>query len=171
MQSQPELEDIATEALKNLLCVLLNTKVLGFVTAKGGAAEPSPKGDVPVWWQMTWDCIEVFLPGFGDDFSKSMMPQSPKDEATVVGTTAATPLCAVAPAASATVLVAATQAATSDAVEHQAAAASATVLDAATQVATSHAVEDQAVVESSPAAINGGDGAAQAEVVAEADLR
>jgi len=24
-----------------------------------------------VWWQMTWDCIEVFLPGFSSEFNRS----------------------------------------------------------------------------------------------------
>merc|ERR1712070_11234 len=74
--SNDELQDIATEALKNLLCVLLNTKLLGFVSPKGGGpAEASSQGEVPVWWQMTWDCIEVFLPGFGEEFTKSIAPQ------------------------------------------------------------------------------------------------
>merc|ERR1719330_1472265 len=88
-----ELEEIAVEALKNLLKVLLSMRVLGFTPAKGSnsptpvatpAASPgaSPRGDSPkssdqpppVWWQMTWDCIEVFLPGFGDEFSKAAFP-------------------------------------------------------------------------------------------------
>merc|ERR1712048_183181 len=86
-----ELEEIATEALKNLLCVLLNTKLLGFVSPKGGSSGSSVQGDVPVWWQMTWDCIEVFLPGFSEEFSKSMMPKGEDDILEGLPQTAATP--------------------------------------------------------------------------------
>jgi len=76
-EGHDELEEIATETLKNLLCVLLNTKVLGFVSPKGGAKDsPTHSSDVPVWWQMTWDCIEVFLPGFGEEFAGSMLPKT-----------------------------------------------------------------------------------------------
>jgi len=70
-----ELEEIARETLKNLLQVLLSMKVLGFVAKKGSGSAAEPTGDTPVWWQMTWDCIEVFLPGFGDEFSKSTVPE------------------------------------------------------------------------------------------------
>jgi hypothetical protein len=76
-----ELETLATEALKNLLRVLLNTKLLGFVSPKGGGAESSPQEAVPVWWQMTWDNIDVFLPGFGDECSKSIKPETEQNEA------------------------------------------------------------------------------------------
>jgi len=66
-----ELEVIATETLKNLLSVLVSSKVLGFVQPKA----PSVEGQ-PVWWQMTWDCIEVFIPGFGEEFSKSVLGEN-----------------------------------------------------------------------------------------------
>eukprot|EP00435_Cladocopium_sp_Y103_P059122 s9_g21.t1 len=65
-----ELEEVATETLRNLLGVLVSTNILGFVSK---AADSTP----PVWWQMTWDCIEVFIPGFGEDFSKSLLGSSP----------------------------------------------------------------------------------------------
>jgi len=83
-----ELEEIATEALKNLLCVLLGTKLLGFVAPKEEAAGAGPPGEVKIWWQMTWDCIEVFLPGFGEEFSRFKLPD---DEAE--GGKAAEALC------------------------------------------------------------------------------
>ncbi|OLP84330.1 Rhomboid-like protease 3 [Symbiodinium microadriaticum] len=66
-----ELEEVSTENLKNLLGVLVSTSVLGFVSPK--AAQPSDAAARPVWWQMTWDCIEVFIPGFGEDFSRSVL--------------------------------------------------------------------------------------------------
>jgi len=74
-----ELEEIATETLKNLLCVLLSTRTLGYVAPRDrqGAGQeevPTEGGEVKIWWQMTWDCIEVFLPGFGEEFAKSMLP-------------------------------------------------------------------------------------------------
>lgn len=63
-----ELEEIATETLKNILHVLLTAKLLGFANPR-----PAQDNGVPVWWQMTWDCIEVFMPGFGSEFSKSVV--------------------------------------------------------------------------------------------------
>eukprot|EP00927_Polykrikos_kofoidii_P038382 TRINITY_DN32726_c0_g1_i1.p1 TRINITY_DN32726_c0_g1~~TRINITY_DN32726_c0_g1_i1.p1 ORF type:complete len:1891 (-),score=425.18 TRINITY_DN32726_c0_g1_i1:280-5952(-) len=93
-----ELEEIATETLKNLLCVLLSTKVLGFLPAKGtsGAAAPNQYEDPPVWWQMTWNCIEIFLPGFGEEFARSMLP---RDHVAEVPRAAATPVVAAVAAA------------------------------------------------------------------------
>ncbi|CAE7228164.1 GBF1, partial [Symbiodinium natans] len=69
-----ELEEVSTETLKNLLGVLVSTNVLGFVSPK--AAQPNDTASRPVWWQMTWDCIEVFIPGFGEDFSRSVLGTS-----------------------------------------------------------------------------------------------
>lgn len=66
-----ELEEEATESLKNLLGVLLNTRILGFVSGGGKDAGQVESGQVPVWWQMTWNCIEVFLPGFSEEFRQS----------------------------------------------------------------------------------------------------
>jgi len=74
-----ELEEIAAETLKNLLSVLLSTRILGFVTPKGSTPAPLEDAGAPVWWQMTWDCIEVFLPGFGEEFSRSMLPAEEVD--------------------------------------------------------------------------------------------
>jgi len=72
-----ELEEVSTENLKNLLGVLVSTSVLGFVSPK--AAQPSDAAARPVWWQMTWDCIEVFIPGFGEDFSRSVLGTGPEE--------------------------------------------------------------------------------------------
>merc|ERR1719214_375222 len=69
-----ELEEIGTETLKNLLCILINAKLIGFVPAK-----EEPTTEVPVWWRMTWESIELFCPGFGKDFAKSM-DLLPKDK-------------------------------------------------------------------------------------------
>eukprot|EP00434_Breviolum_minutum_P022521 symbB.v1.2.019869.t3/scaffold1647.1/size107771/5 len=71
-----ELEEVATETLRNLLGVLVSTNILGFMPK----TEDSNKTP-PVWWQMTWDCIEVFIPGFGEDFSKSLFSSSAAKEA------------------------------------------------------------------------------------------
>merc|ERR1719361_1301616 len=84
-----EVEEIATETLKNLLCVLLSRHILGFLPPKGASAvsaeeaSQAKQGDVKIWWQMTWDNVEVFLPGFGEEFSKSMLPKE-LEEQTVV---------------------------------------------------------------------------------------
>jgi len=104
-----ELEEIATETLKNLLCVLLNTNSLGFVPPKGVATtQGSPAQDFsgtgqgpPVWWKMTWDSIEVFLPGFIPDFTRSMFPGGEggggaKEEAAPASCAAGAPLAVAA---------------------------------------------------------------------------
>jgi len=73
-----ELEEIGHETLKNLLSVLLDAKVLGFVCPKNATSGPQePPPDVPVWWQMSWDSIEIFLPGFGEEFAKSQLRWDP----------------------------------------------------------------------------------------------
>merc|ERR1719362_494119 len=73
-QRDAEFEEVATETLKNMLCVLLGTNLLAYVTPRAAdAQEPIQNGGDKVWWQMTWDCIEVFLPGFGQDFSQAIL--------------------------------------------------------------------------------------------------
>jgi len=82
----PELEVIATETLKNLLCMLFDAKLLGFVKSEQIAgnfktleeaqhALVSPVGGPPSWWNMTWYSIEVFVPGFVDEF-KTLFPDN-----------------------------------------------------------------------------------------------
>jgi len=71
-----ELEEIATETLKNLLGVLMSTGLLAYVTPRStssSADDLASQGEIPVWWQMTWDCIEVFMPGFGAEFSDALI--------------------------------------------------------------------------------------------------
>eukprot|EP00929_Paragymnodinium_shiwhaense_P086749 TRINITY_DN47198_c0_g1_i2.p1 TRINITY_DN47198_c0_g1~~TRINITY_DN47198_c0_g1_i2.p1 ORF type:complete len:1955 (+),score=517.24 TRINITY_DN47198_c0_g1_i2:173-6037(+) len=66
-----ELEEIATETLKNLLQVLLSTKALGFVPQG-----QTPSEDVHVWWQMTWNFLKISLPGFCENFARSSIVES-----------------------------------------------------------------------------------------------
>eukprot|EP00931_Biecheleriopsis_adriatica_P059142 TRINITY_DN35341_c0_g1_i1.p1 TRINITY_DN35341_c0_g1~~TRINITY_DN35341_c0_g1_i1.p1 ORF type:complete len:1704 (-),score=334.25 TRINITY_DN35341_c0_g1_i1:44-5104(-) len=80
-----ELEEVATETLKNQLSVLVSTQVLGFVQPKAVKVQKVPTSEdpsQPVWWQMTWDCIELFIPGFCEEFSKWLGQSGPTaDEA------------------------------------------------------------------------------------------
>lgn len=78
-EKNSELEETAAEALKNLLCVLLDAGLLGLLPPKGPQGAPAETASLrnvpPVWWQMTWDCIEFFQPGYGVEFTKAILPK------------------------------------------------------------------------------------------------
>lgn len=46
-----------------------------------GGPAPQTQGLETLVRQMTWDCIEVFIPGFVEDFSRSLLGSSKAAEA------------------------------------------------------------------------------------------
>mmetsp|Transcript_35762 Transcript_35762/g.80384 ORF Transcript_35762/g.80384 Transcript_35762/m.80384 type:complete len:1658 (+) Transcript_35762:107-5080(+) len=69
-----ELSEVATESLKNVICVLLNAGLLQYVppgAGKRGSAQALPAG-VLMWWKVTWESIEGFCPGLGEELMEGM---------------------------------------------------------------------------------------------------
>mmetsp|Transcript_83385 Transcript_83385/g.223070 ORF Transcript_83385/g.223070 Transcript_83385/m.223070 type:complete len:1655 (+) Transcript_83385:37-5001(+) len=69
-----ELSEVATESLKNVICVLLNAGLLQYVppgAGQRGGAQGLPPG-VLMWWKVTWESIEGFCPGLGEELMEGM---------------------------------------------------------------------------------------------------